>query len=106
MPVTIGFTTVYAGCSMMPSTHSSSMNRFFQNPVKGSCSEQKLNRINDTIIPLLRKSQSLPVICERNRDELPVSDRTTYFYIGKTAQTGMEKERSGSPGIPEMPYRT
>ena len=46
-----------------------------------SLTEQELNRINDTITPLLKKGQSLPVICERYRDELPVSDRTIYSYI-------------------------
>lgn len=39
-----------------------------------SLTEQELNRINDTITPLLKKGQSLPVICERYRDELPISD--------------------------------
>lgn len=42
---------------------------------------QELNRINDTITPLLKKGQSLPIICERHRDELPVSERTIYSYI-------------------------
>lgn len=46
-----------------------------------SLTEQELNRINDTITPLLKKGQSLPVICERHRDELPVSERTIYSYI-------------------------
>ena len=46
-----------------------------------SLTEQELDRINDTISPLLKKGQSLPVICERYRDELPVSDRTIYSYI-------------------------
>ena len=46
-----------------------------------SLTEQELDRINDTISPLLKKGQSLPVICERYRDELPVSDRTLYSYI-------------------------
>ena len=46
-----------------------------------SLSEQELNRINDTITPLLKKGQSLPIICERHRDELPVSERTIYSYI-------------------------
>ena len=46
-----------------------------------SLTEQELNRISDTITPLLKKGQSLPVICERYRDELPVSDRTIYSYI-------------------------
>lgn len=46
-----------------------------------SLTEQELNRINDTITPLLKKGQSLPIICERYRDELPVSDRTIYSYI-------------------------
>lgn len=39
-----------------------------------SLTEQELNRINETITPLLKKGQSLPVICERYRDELPISD--------------------------------
>lgn len=46
-----------------------------------SLTEQELNRINDTISPLLKKGQSLPTICERYRDELPVTDRTIYSYI-------------------------
>ena len=46
-----------------------------------SLTEQELNRLNATITPLLKKGQSLPVICERHRDELPVSDRTIYSYI-------------------------
>jgi IS30 family transposase len=46
-----------------------------------SLTEQELNRINDTISPLLKKGQALPTICERYRDELPVTDRTIYSYI-------------------------
>ena len=46
-----------------------------------SLTEQELDRINDTISPLLKKGQSLPTICERYRDELPVTDRTIYSYI-------------------------
>lgn len=46
-----------------------------------SLTEQELNRINDTVSPLLKKGQSLPTICERYRDELPVTDRTIYSYI-------------------------
>ena len=46
-----------------------------------SLTEQELDRIKDTISPLLKTGQSLPVICERYRDELPVSDRTIYSYI-------------------------
>ncbi|MDO4157355.1 MAG: IS30 family transposase [Oscillospiraceae bacterium] len=46
-----------------------------------SLTEQELTRINGTISPLLKKGQSLPVICERYRDELPVTDRTIYSYI-------------------------
>ena len=84
-----------------------------------SLTEQELNRINDTIIPLLKKGQSLPVICERYRDELPVSDRTIYSYIDaglldarnidlrrKLRRPERKKERPGSQGRPKMPYRT
>ncbi|MFQ9892543.1 MAG: IS30 family transposase [Emergencia sp.] len=46
-----------------------------------SLTEQELERINDIISPLLKKGQSLPVICEQHRDELPVTDRTIYSYI-------------------------
>lgn len=46
-----------------------------------SLTEEELNRINDTISPLIKKGQSVPVICETHRDELPVSDRTIYSYI-------------------------
>ena len=46
-----------------------------------SLTEQELEQINDTISPLLKKGQSLPTICERYRDELPVTDRTIYSYI-------------------------
>ena len=46
-----------------------------------SLTEQELNRINDTVTPLLKKGQSLSTICERYRDELPVTDRTIYSYI-------------------------
>ena len=46
-----------------------------------SLTEQELNRINDTVSPLLKTGQSLPTICERYRDELPVTDRTIYSYI-------------------------
>lgn len=46
-----------------------------------SLTEQELDRINDTISPLLKKGQSLPTICARYRDDLPVTDRTIYSYI-------------------------
>ena len=46
-----------------------------------SLTEQELNRINDMVSPLLKKGQSFPTICERYRDELPVTDRTIYSYI-------------------------
>ena len=46
-----------------------------------SLTEQELNQINDTISPLLKKGQSLPMICARYRAELPVTDRTIYSYI-------------------------
>lgn len=46
-----------------------------------SLTEEELNRINDTISPLIKKGQSVPVICETHRDELPVSYRTIYSYI-------------------------
>ena len=80
-----------------------------------SLTEQELNRINDTITPLLKKGQSLPVICEHYRDELPVSDRTIYSYIdaGLLDARNIDlrrklrrKERSGSQGRSKMPYRT
>ena len=44
--------------------------------ISHSLTEQELDRINDTISPLLKKGQSLPTICARYRDELPVTDRT------------------------------
>lgn len=43
--------------------------------------EQELEQINDTVSPLLKKGQSLSTICERYRDELPVTERTLYSYI-------------------------
>lgn len=46
-----------------------------------SLTEQKLDQINGTISPLLKKGQSLPTICARYRDDLPVTDRTIYSYI-------------------------
>lgn len=46
-----------------------------------SLTEQELNDINDLISPLIRQGQSVPVICENHRAELPVSDRTIYSYI-------------------------
>lgn len=81
MHVTTGFAAVCAGCFTTLGMLSNSMNRCSLNPAKVSLSEQELNRINDTITPLLKKGQSLPVICECHRDELPVSERTIYSYI-------------------------
>lgn len=46
-----------------------------------SLTEQELDGINDLITPLIRQGQSVPVICENHRAELPVSDRTIYSYI-------------------------
>ena len=46
-----------------------------------SLTEEDLNLINDTVSPLLKKGQSVSMICETHRDELPVSDRTIYSYI-------------------------
>ena len=46
-----------------------------------SLTEEELNAINKTVSPLLKKGQSVSVICETHRDELPVSDRTIYSYI-------------------------
>lgn len=46
-----------------------------------SLSEAELDQINGIVSPLLRQGQSLPVICESHRDELPVSGRTIYSYI-------------------------
>ncbi len=71
-----------AVCSMTPSMPRSNTRRPFQSPGRGiSLTEQELNRINDVISPLLKKGQSLPTICERYRDELPVTIRTIYCYI-------------------------
>lgn len=46
-----------------------------------SLTEGELNEINDLVSPLLKQGQSLPVICENHRAELPVTDRTIYSYI-------------------------
>ena len=46
-----------------------------------SLTEQELNDINELISPLISQGQSVPVICETHRAELPVSDRTVYSYI-------------------------
>ena len=82
-----------------------------------SLTEQELNRINDTISPLLKKGQALSTICERYRDELSVTDRTIYSYIDarpdgcqeyrpapQAEEARKEEKRPGSPGGPEMPY--
>lgn len=46
-----------------------------------SLTEGELNEINDLISPLVKQGQSLSVICENHRAELPVTDRTIYSYI-------------------------
>lgn len=81
--------------------------------------EQELEQINDTVSPLLKKGQSLSTICERYRDELPVTERTLYSlyrcgFAGRqkhrpaaeAAKAGEKEERPCPAGRPEMPYRT
>jgi len=46
-----------------------------------SLTEEELQHVDDIITPLVKQGQSIPVICETHRDELPVSDRTVYSYI-------------------------
>lgn len=46
-----------------------------------SLTEAELDGINDLVSPLIKQGQSLPVICENHRAELPVTDRTIYSYI-------------------------
>ncbi|MDO4266788.1 MAG: IS30 family transposase [Eubacteriales bacterium] len=46
-----------------------------------SLTESELNQINEILSPLIKQGHSIPVICERYRDQLPVSDRTIYSYV-------------------------
>ena len=43
--------------------------------------EDELYYVDDLISPLLRRGQSVNVVCHEHRDELPVSARTVYTYI-------------------------
>lgn len=46
-----------------------------------SLTESELNQIDGIISPMIKQGHSIPVICERHRDQLPVSDRTIYSYV-------------------------
>lgn len=41
----------------------------------------EIQRINDIISPLLKNGQSIHHICESNRDEIMLSERTVYNYL-------------------------
>lgn len=48
-----------------------------------SLTEEQLNYISDTVIPLIKNGVSLPVAYDAFADSMPVSERTLYDYISK-----------------------
>lgn len=73
MPVTVVRATAFAGCFKTQNMLKNSMSPPCQKPERGSLL-QKENQMGSTMVsPLLKQGQSLPVICQTHRAELPVT---------------------------------